>query len=92
MARTASGRLRNEKIVIAADFAVPGIEAGAAKAFLVEPERLDHRAHGAVEHQDALGGETPQRCLGRAGQRCRFRRMTGHWLGALPLPVGERVG
>ena len=43
-----------EQIVVAAHFAVPGIEARAAEVLLVELERLDHRAHGAVEHQDAL--------------------------------------
>ncbi len=50
-----------EEIVVAAHLAVPGVEAGAAIALLVETERLDHRPHGAVEHQDALGGETAQR-------------------------------
>ena len=53
-----------EEIVVAAHFAVPGVEAGAAKAFLVEPERLDHRAHGAVEHENALSGEAAQRGFG----------------------------
>ena len=43
-----------EQIVIAAHLAVPGVEARAAIAFLVQLERLDHGAHGAVEHQDAL--------------------------------------
>ncbi len=58
-------RLRQiEEIVIAAHFAVPGIEARAAKRVLVEAQRLDHRAHGAVEHENAFGGETAQ---------CRFR-------------------
>ena len=56
-----------EQIVVAAHLAVPGIEARAAKALLVEAERLDHGAHGAVEHQNALGGEPAQRGFG-----CRF--------------------
>ena len=56
-----------EQVVVAAHLAVPGIEARAAKAFLVEAERLDHGAHGAVEHQNALGGEPAQRGFG-----CRF--------------------
>ncbi len=43
-----------EQVVVAAHLAVPGVEAGAAIAFLVQLERLDHGAHGAVEHQDAL--------------------------------------
>ena len=54
-----------EQIVVAAHLAVPGIETRAAKAFLVEAKRLDHRAHGAVEHQNALSGELPQRRFGR---------------------------
>ena len=53
-----------EQIVVAAHLAVPGIEARAAKAFLVEAERLDHGAHGAVEHQNALGGKPAQRGFG----------------------------
>ncbi len=53
-----------EQIVVAAHLAVPGVEARAAIALLVEPERLDHRAHGAVEHQDALGREPAQRVFG----------------------------
>ena len=54
-----------EQIVVAAHFAVPGIEARAAVAVLVEPERLDHGAHGAVEHQDALRRDAPQHLPGR---------------------------
>src|SRR5262252_4778168 len=58
-------RLReDQKVVVAAHLAVPGIEAGAAIAFLVELELLDHGAHGTVEHQDALGGELAQTPLG----------------------------
>ena len=64
MARTASGAAEIEQIVVAADLAVPGVEARAAITFLVEAERLDHGAHGAVEHQDALGGEPAQRRFG----------------------------
>src|SRR5262245_66686849 len=54
------GLAENEEIVVAAHLAVPRIEARAAIAFLVEPERLDHGAHGAVEHQDACLREPPQ--------------------------------
>ncbi len=51
-------RLRqDQQIVVAAHLAVPGVEARAAIALLVELQLLDHRAHGAVEHQDALGRE-----------------------------------
>jgi hypothetical protein len=58
----------DEQVVVAAHLPVPGIEARAAVALLVEPERLDHGAHGAVEHQDALCGEPAQDLL---GGRCR---------------------
>ena len=44
-----------EQIVVAAHLAVPGIEARAAIAGLVQLVVLDHRAHRAVEHEDALG-------------------------------------
>ncbi len=53
-----------EQIVVAAHLAVPGVEARAAKGLLVEPQRLDHRAHGAVEHENALGGGSAQRGFG----------------------------
>ena len=43
-----------EQVVVAAHFAIPGVETRSAIAFLVELERLDHGAHGTVEHQDAL--------------------------------------
>ena len=58
-----------EEIVVAAHLAVPGIEASAAITLLVEPERLDHRPHGAVEDENALGCELPQR-----GSSCRLDR------------------
>ena len=44
-----------QQIVVAAHFAVPGVEARAAIAGLVQLVFLDHRAHRAVEHEDALG-------------------------------------
>ena len=58
-----------EKIVVAADFAVPGVEARAAIDLLVETKRLDHRSHGAVEHEDAIGGKLAQICCSR-GRGC----------------------
>ena len=65
------GLAEDEQIVVAAHLPVPGIEARAAIAFLVEPERLDHGAHGAVEHENALGRHAPQRLLGgRDGAAC----------------------
>ena len=53
-----------EQIVVAAHLAIPGIEARTAKSLFVEAQRLNHRSHGAVEHQNALGGETAQRRFG----------------------------
>ena len=58
-----------EQIIVAAHLAVPGVEARAAIALLVEAERLDHGAHGAVEHEDALGRESAQRLLTRRRYR-----------------------
>jgi hypothetical protein len=58
------GLAENEEIVVAAHLAVPCIEARAAIAFLVEPERLDHGAHSSVEHEDALGRDAAQRVFG----------------------------
>ncbi len=50
------GRLReDQEIVVAFHVAVPVREARAAITGFVQPQRLDHGAHGAVEHQDALG-------------------------------------
>src|SRR5262249_59701664 len=61
-------RTREDKqIVVATDLAVPGVEARAAVALLVELELLDHGAHGAVEHQDALARDPAQRLFGSTG-------------------------
>ena len=61
---------QDQEVVVAPHVAVPGIEAGAPIAFLVELELLDHGAHGAVEHQDALGREATKALLGRGtGER-----------------------
>jgi hypothetical protein len=54
------GSAQIEQIIVAAHLAVPGVEARAAIAAFVETERLNHRAHRSVEHENALGGETAQ--------------------------------
>ena len=62
-----------EQVVVAAHLAVPGVEAGAAIALLVELHLLDHRAHRAVEHQDARGRGLANGfrwCLGLGVGRC----------------------
>ena len=60
-----------EQVVVAAHFAVPGVEARAAITLLVQLERLDHGAHGAVEHQDALLHQLTERGAG-IGRRCHL--------------------
>ena len=62
----------DEKIVVAAYLAIPGVEARAAVALLVEPERLNHGAHGAVENENALARELAQ--LAGADVRCMHGR------------------
>ena len=74
-----------EQVVVAADLAVPGVEARAAIALLVELHRLDHRAHGAVEHQDALGRRA---CGAELGRRCGT--VCGTHFRLLALPSGRR--
>ena len=50
------GLAKIQEIVVAAHFAIPGIEARAAVAGLIQLVVLDHRAHRTVEHEDALRG------------------------------------
>ncbi len=56
-----AGLGQRQKVVVALLVAGAGAEALAAKLVLAETEPLDLRAHGAVEHQDALGGGPGQR-------------------------------
>ncbi len=54
-------RLRqDEDVVIAAQIGRPIGKAPAAIAGLAELEPLDFRAHGAIEHENALAGATAQ--------------------------------
>ena len=57
--------------MVAPDVAVEVLEALAAERRLVEFEALDHRAHGAVEHQDALRAAAARRFAW--GRRVRHR-------------------
>ena len=54
-----------EQIVVATHLAIPGIEARAAIARLIQLVVLDHGAHRTVENEDALGrfgaGRRPNR-------------------------------
>ena len=45
----------HQQVIAALEVALPVGEALAAIRGLVEPVLLDHGAHGAVEHHDALG-------------------------------------
>ena len=51
---------QDQQVVVAPDVAVEIRKARAAKRGLVIFEALDHGAHGAVEHQDALAGGREQ--------------------------------
>ena len=46
---------QHQQVVVAAQVARPVGEALAAELLLGEAVPLDHRAHGAVEHEDSLG-------------------------------------
>ena len=55
-----AGAAQVEEIVIAADLAIPRIEARPAIALLVETQCLDHRPHGAVEDKNAFSRKLTQ--------------------------------
>src|SRR3954467_2233458 len=88
-----------QEIVVAAHLAVPGVEARAAEFLLLQLQRLDHGAHGAIEHQDALrrelaepgldGGDVDWHAHSNGSSlycsaRSPARATRGH-----PLPTGE---
>ena len=73
------GLAQAEQVAVAAHLLVPVGEPVAAVARLVEPVALDHRAHRAVDHQDALAQERRQRLGG-----------VGALLGAAVLGSGHR--
>src|SRR5690606_22687857 len=70
----------DKKVVVAANVPMPVLEPLTAMARLVELQRLDHRAHGAVEDQDALAGGGAQRCADVVAARklCRVGFLIGH--------------
>ena len=55
----------DKQVVVATHLAVPRVETRAAVAALVQLQLLDHGAHGAVEHQDALGRDAAEFLLDR---------------------------
>ncbi len=83
-------RLRqDQEVVVAAQIAVKILVALAAKRRLVIFQRLDHGAHGAVEHQDALAREVEEggslrRKLAKSYDQAAFcafcGRMPSRWL------------
>ena len=54
-----------EKIVIAPEVTLGVLEASAAKARLIKAQILNHRAHGAVEYENALARSLRQRSTHR---------------------------
>jgi hypothetical protein len=79
-------RLRqDQQIVVAADIAMEIGKTLPPKRGFVILQALDHRAHGAVEHQDAFAGGGEQggslwRYLGRNRSGHRIRRLSVcHW-------------
>jgi hypothetical protein len=69
-----AGLREREQVVVALEVARMVLEARAAIAGFVELVALDHRAHRAVEHEDALPDELVQllRDVGR-GERVGHR-------------------
>lgn len=54
----------DQEVVVAAQVAVKILEPLAAKGRFIELQRLDHRPHGAIEHQDTLAREIAEFCGG----------------------------
>ena len=79
---------QDQQVVVAADVAVEIRKARAAERGLVILQGLDHRAHGAVEHQDAFAGGGEQSgslrrngmVIGSSGFLCASGRMPSKWL------------
>ena len=61
------GLRQDEQVVVAAQILRPVLEALATELGLREAVRLDHRAHGAVEHQDAFGRDGAEPGFGFGG-------------------------
>jgi len=54
------GTAEIEQIIVAPHLTIPRVEARAAIAFLAQLQRLDHGAHGTVEHKNALLDQTDE--------------------------------
>ena len=50
-----------EEIIVAIELAGVAAEALSPEVILRERMRLDHRSHGAIEHEDALSESRPKR-------------------------------
>ncbi len=68
-----------QQVVVPAHLAVPGVETRAAEFLLLQLQRLDHGAHGAVEHQDALRRELAEPGLD-GGDVCWHAHANGSFL------------
>lgn len=90
MSSIACGCVKNQKIVVAFDVPMEILEALAAERGFVELQALDHGAHGAVEHEDALACEIAE--LVGDGMISVRTRGHQHYSRVPPLPAGERVG
>ncbi len=76
---------QDQQIVVAADVAVKIRKARAAKRGFVVLQGLDHRAHGAVEHQNAFaGGGEQSGSLGRNRRGHRIKRPSVRQRGECP--------
>ena len=71
----------NQKVVVAAQVAMEILETFAAERGFVIFQRLDHGAHGAVEHQDALARQRQQVGSFRGNRHShRIMRLSArHW-------------
>ena len=77
---------QRQQLVVTLDVMVQVLEALAAVGRLVELVALDHRAHRAVEDQDALGKSLAQGRFGRADDAGRAG--SRHRRNLIPIPAG----
>ncbi len=90
ISRMTSGRVSTSRSLLPFRSTAWSREALAAILRLGEPVALDHRAHGAVEDQDAAREQFPQAVLGRRRRsRCGRRHQ---WLSAGPAIVEAQPG
>ena len=75
-----AGLGQDQEVVVASEVAMEIPEAVAAKCRLIVFERLDHGAHGTIEHQNALAGSSKQGGSLRGHRHVhRIRRLSGRF-------------